>query len=495
VPYLKGQYSSSYIQTVNNKVILAETQYSSKTYSEKLTTFSVGYDATSIKPKESGLVMSSWGNPNGRKTDGTVGYEPFITTVAITDKQNNTILMITIDLQNSPDAYYQYIFKHISDATGVPEDHIYMSATHTHNCPTLNTNTPGNSRYTYWFTERAIQSALNAMADRAPSTMKTASFDTDGMNYSRHYYYYLNNNKSNGKTYFGDQFGQTPQNGETVYRVRQGDETMHLIEFTRTGKKPVLLVNWRAHPHRSGGMQSYSVDADVIGATRTYIESNSDYRFAYFQGAAGNMNTTSRLSGETYKSGKIKEYGNELGRQILANGLPKLKTAATGLIQTQQIMYDAPIDHSQDGRIEEAKALRDFYNNNPDACDTFAEQLEVAAEYGFTSIFHATRLITKYGLGETKTLNINIFSIGNSVGFYTAPAELWDSFSEEMEGLSPFKTTFCVGYCNGSVAYIPYKLDYEYSYEDIYCLLIQDDAINQMKEYYRQYLEIFYNNA
>ena len=495
VPYLKGQYASSYIQTVNNKVILAETQYSSKTYSENLTTFSVGYDATSIKPKESGLVMSSWGNPNGRKTDGTMGYEPFITTVAITDKQNNTILMITIDLQNSPDSFYQYIFKHISDATGVPEDHIYMSATHTHNCPTLSTSTTGNSRYTYWFTERAIQSALNALADRAPSTMKTASFDTDGMNYSRHYYYYLNNNKANGKTYFGDQFGQTPQNGETIYRVRQGDETMHLIEFTRTGKKPVLLANWRAHPHRSGGMQSYSVDADVIGATRTYIESNSNYRFAYFQGAAGNMNTTSRLSGETYKSGKIKEYGNELGRQILENGVTKLKTAATGLIQTKQIMYAAPIDHSQDGRIEEAKALRDFYNNNPDACDTFAEQLVVAAEYGFTSIFHATRLITKYNLGQTKELNINIFSIGNSVGFYTAPAELWDSFSEEMEGLSPFKTTFCLGYTNGSVAYIPYKLDYEYSYEDIYCLLVQDDAINQMKAYYLQYLEAFYTGA
>ena len=492
--YIYSDLSGAFMQTVNNRLLIAETQYKNASYSENLNTFSVGYDSTSIKPKESGLVMSSWGNPNGRKTDGSVGYEPFISTVAITDQNNKTILMITIDLQNSPDAYYQYIFKHISRATGIPEDHIYMTATHTHNCPTINTSTPGNSRYSYWFTERAIQSAIKALSDRTPATMKTASFDTDGMNFTRHYYYYLNNNKANGKTYFGDQFGQTPKNGETIYRVRQGDETMHMIEFTRSGKKPVLVVNWRAHPHRSGGMQSYSVDADVIGATRTYIQNNTDYLFAYYQGAAGNMNTTSRM-GDTYKSGKIKEFGDELGRQIISNGLPQLKTAATGLIQTQQIMYAAPVDHSQDHLIEEAKALQKYYQENPDEMDTLAEQLAVAATYGFTSVFHATRLIAKYNLPETKTMNLNIFSIGNSVGFYTAPAELWDSFSVEMEGKSPFKTTFCLGYTNGSVAYIPYKLDYEYSYEDIYCLFDWSEITVVMMDYYTQYLNLFYENA
>ncbi len=493
--YIYSDLSGAFLQTVNGRLLIAENQYSNASYSESLSTFSVGYNATSIKPKESGLTMSSWGNPNGRKTDGSIGYEPFITTVAITDKQNKTILMITIDLQNTPDAYYQYIFKHISRATGVPEENIYMSATHTHNCPSLNTNTPGNSRYSYWFTERAIQSAILALADRSAATMKTGSFDTDGMNYSRHYYYYLNNDKSNGKTYFGDQFGQTPQNGETIYRVRQGDETMHMMAFTRTGKKPVLVVNWRAHPHRSGGMEKYSTDADVIGATRTYVENNSDYLFAYFQGAAGNMNTTSRISGETYKSGKITEYGNELGRQIIANGLPKLKTAATGLLQTKQINYAAPVDHSGDSMIEEAKALQKYYQENPDKMDTLTEQLAVAATYGFTSVFHATRLIAKYNLGETKNLELNIFSIGNSIGFYTAPAELWDSFSVDMESASPFNTTFCIGYSNGSVAYIPYKLDYRYSYEDVYCFFDWSEITVQMKAYYTQYLEEFFENA
>ena len=58
-----------------------------------------------------------------------------------------------------------------------------------------------------------------------------------------------------------------------------------------------------------------------------YLEKDTGCLFAYYQGAAGNMNTSSRISGETYKSGKIKEYGEEMGRQIMTNGVPKLQSA------------------------------------------------------------------------------------------------------------------------------------------------------------------------
>ena len=267
-----------------------------------------------------------------------------------------------------------------------------------------------------------------------------------------------------------------------------------MVSFERTDKQPVLIVNWRAHPHHSGGMTSYTVDADVIGATREYLHANTNYLFAYYQGAAGNMNTTSRISGETYKSGKIKEYGNELGRQIV-NGTAKLHSVETGLIQTKKIVYAAPVDHTQDDKIEQAKALQAYYQNNPDEMDTYEEQITVAASYGFTSVFHATRLISKYNLPATRDIELNIFSIGDSIGFYTAPAELWDSFSESLEGDSPFETTFCLGYCNGGVAYIPYKLDYYVAYEYFYCLFEQDTAIDQMREYYLNNLNEQYENA
>ncbi len=456
--------------------------------------FRVGYSMVSINTTEKGLTMSSWGNPNGRYTDGTYNYELMATTVAVTDKENNTFLMITVDLQNPPHSFHPQLFKRIEEMTGVPAENIYITATHTHNAPsTSSSSNAGNQEYRIFLFNQLVKGAMEAMADRAPATMKTGSFDTSKMNWSRHYYYYKNNDTSTEKIYYGDQFGQGPQNGETAYHVRNGDTTMHMVSFERTDKQPIIIVNWRAHPHRSGGREKVSLDADVIGATRAYVESKTDYLFAYYQGAAGNMNTSSRLSGETYKSGKITEYGNELGRQLI-NGMNKLQPAETGLIECTKILYDAEVDHSQDSLYDAAVALKEYYYANPDEMNIYENQIAKAAEFGFTSVFHATRLIEKYKLGATKQMELNIFSIGDSVAFYTAPAELWDSFSEETEGLSPFPITFCIGYCNGGVAYIPYKLDYYVSYEYFYCLFKQDDVIDQMQDYYLEHLNKQFGN-
>ena len=457
-------------------------------------TFRVGYSIVSINTTEKGLTMSNWGNPNGRKTDGTYNYELMATTIAVTDKENNTFLMITVDLQNPPHSMHPQLFKRIEELTGVPAENIIVSATHTHNAPgTGSSSNSGNQEYRIYVFNQLVKGAMEALADRAPATMKTGSFDTVGMNWSRHYYYYLNNDTSTEKIYYGDQYGQAPKNGETVYHVRDGDTTMHMVSFERTDKKPIIMVNWRAHPHRSGGREKVTLDADVIGATREYVQSKTDYLFAYYQGAAGNMNTTSRIKGETYKSGKIKEYGQELGRQLI-NGMNKLQPAETGLIETTKILYDAEVDHSQDDKYEDAVALKEYYYANPVEMNVYENQIAKAAEYGFTSVFHATRLIVKYELGATKQMELNIISIGDSFALYTAPAELWDSFSEETEALSPFPMTFTVGYCNGGVAYIPYKLDYYVSYEYFYCLFVQDDVINQMQDYYLDALNRHFGN-
>ncbi len=496
-PYFFSNHADYTVAAVNRGVSLVPKGVDTGLVDTKPASFSVGYSMTDISPKEDGLIMSSYGNPNGRLSKG-LDYPLYATTIAVTDQDNNTFLMITVDLQNSPVELFEEAFQRISQVTGVPAENIYVSSTHTHNVPTITTSSAGNKRYLYQFMDALIRGAVTAMEDRAPATMQTGSFDTQGMNYSRHYYYADPNGKytdaqGNKISYFGDQFGTPPTDKSLIKRVEPGDETMHMIAFQRTGRAPVLVVNWRAHPHRSGGKESYTVTADVIGALREYIHANTSYQFAFFQGAAGNMNTSSRISGETYKSGKVKEYGDELGRQIVDNGLPKLKDTPTGKVQATKIIYAAPVDHSEDGRYEEAVELNNYYKNYPDLMDTYEEQIAKATEMGFSSVFHAQRLIKKYGMDATYNLELNIFSIGDSVGFYTGPGEFWDSVSEEMEERSPFGTTFCLGYSNGNVAYIPYKISHYSSYEYHYCLFTQDDTVMKMMDIYEENLKKFYN--
>ena len=507
--YLTSDKSGYSFYTVNNRVMYGTSKPQS--FTEKLSTFSVGYSIVDITPTESGLTMSKWGNPNGRETDGSVGYALKATTVAITDKQNTTVLMITLDLQSIGDAYAEQFSQIISAATGVPADQVYISTTHTHNCPSITDGSQGNARYVAFLGSSLVTGAVNAMADRGSATMKTGQFETQGLNYTRNYYYYLNNDKTTEPIYFGDQFGQAPQNGEKIYRIREGDHTMHMIEFTRSGKQPVLIVNWRAHPHRSGGMWQYSSDADVIGATREYFQNNTNYLFAYYQGAAGNMNTTSRISGETYGNKNngvanyIKVFGNEMGRQIVTNGIPKLKTAATGLIQTDSYVYAAPVNHDDEIYYEDAQRLWDYHHANPDLMDSYAEQIAEANSLnpdgtrkyeGVYSVYHAQQIIARHNLGETKDIHINTFSIGKSVAFCTSAGEIWDRVGEEMEERSEYPETWFMAYCDGGVGYIPYGVAGNYeSYEYYSCVFKQDEVILQIMDYLEDFLDKQWKNA
>lgn len=502
--YISSDKTGYKFYAVNNCLMYGKS--APKTFNQNVSTFSVGYSITNITPTESGLIMSKWGNPNGKFTDGSVGYELMATVIAITDKQNTTVLMITLDLQSVGDGYVNRFSKLISQATGVPEDHIYISVTHTHNCPSVNTGSQGNTRYVAQLSNALIDGSIRAMADRSPATMKTGQFETQGLNYTRNYYYYLNNDKTTEPIYFGDQFGQTPQNKETIYRIREGDHTMHMVEFTRSGKSPVLMVNWRAHPHRSGGMFKYSSDADVIGATREYFQTNTKYLFAYYQGAAGNMNTSSRISGETYKSGKIKEYGDEMGRQIMTNGIPKLKTAATGLIQTDSYVYAAPVNHDDEIYYEDAQRLWDYHEANPDKMDSYQEQINEANSLnpdgtrkyeGVYSVYHAQQIIARHNLGETKNISLNTFSIGDSIAFSTSAGEIWDRVGEEIsDQRSPFPETWFMAYCDGGVGYIPYGVAGNYpSYEYYSCVFKQDEVILQIMDYLEGFLDKQWVNA
>ena len=503
-PYLVSDREGYSFYAANDCVMLSTEQPQS--FEQNVSEFSVGYGIVDITPTETGLTMSGWGNPNGRKTDGSVGFPLMVTTTAITDRENKTILMITVDLQSISDTYADDFSKRISFATGVPADQIYITATHTHNCPSLSLSYQGNARYHAMVGTAMQTSAVNAMADRAPATMKTGQFETVGLNFTRNYYYYLNDDTTTEPIYYGDQYGPRPANGEKVYRVREGDHTMHLIEFTRSGKQPILIVNWRAHPHRSGGMWKYSSDSDVVGATRAYFHENTDYLFAYYQGASGNMNTFSKISGETYKSGKIKEFGIEMGRQITKNGLPNLKPAETGLIQTVSYTYAAPVNHDDECYYENAQRLLDYFYANPDLMDTYNEQIAEANSLnpdgtpkyeGVYTVYHAQKIVARHELGETKDINLNAFSIGKSVGFATATGEIWDRVSEELElERSPFPETWFIGYCDGSAGYIPYGVAGNYpSYEYYSCVFKQDEAILQVLDYLEGFLKDQWANA
>ena len=71
---------------------------------------------------------------------------------------------------------------------------------------------------------------------------------------------------------------------------------MQLIKFTREGAKDIVLMNWQGHPRGHAGRKNNILsDVDQI---RKVIEEKLDCDFAFFLGASGNVNNSSRIPEE-----------------------------------------------------------------------------------------------------------------------------------------------------------------------------------------------------
>lgn len=344
--------------------------------------------------------------------------------------------------------------------------------------------------------DQFAESASLAMADRAAATMEMGSFEVEGLNFVRHYQY---TDADGILRYFGDNFGTATYNSTTDH-VTQADRTMYLVKFTRQGQD-ILMANWRVHPHMTGGSSKYAVSADIIGTTRKYFEEKSGMHFLYLQGAAGNINEISKLSGEKHGYNYV-QYGEALSDQMMAAlEAGCLSFAATGQLQVDNYSYTALADRPSEEEYNAAKAAKaayeEFLEANPGA--TSAQKRAFCESYGYLTHFHFNNVITRYGLNDTYQLPLNVISLGDELAFFTAPGELWDTVSMEVEEASPFAMTMCVGYSQDHFNYFVYdptnggEMTYE-SYESNNYRFVAPDTINDMIAYWNLTLNELYSN-
>lgn len=457
--------------------------------------FRVGYGTMSITPAKQGLPLSGYGNSADR-TSTAVWDDLYVSATAITDAQNNTVLLITCDLQRPQEAVTDVIRTHISRSTGVPFENIIISASHSHSTPDLYSSNALIKEYLTLLYNRFTQAALQAMATRVPATIEAGIVQevkdpNSGkyMNFTRHYSY----TGSDGQIhYYGDNFGSPPTTSEekaTLQHVAPADHSMQLLRFVRQGQKDVLLCNFAAHPTMTGGSDQAVISSDFVGPLRDTVQVEANCYFVFVQGAAGNMNPTSRISGEIpYGKDHYRQYGTALA-QVVIDKAQQLTSVETGQVQSAHCEYAARVfKHTQE---EVAKASE--FNKL-----SYAEKKAQYAQWGYTSIFHASSILSKANLGVTENLELNVISIGSQIAFFTAPGELWAETGLEMKADSPFTYTFTNGYSNGDWKYFTdgAAADGTYeSYEGFYTRFVAPDTIQGMKAYWKEALNLLHSNT
>ena len=353
--------------------------------------FQVGYARVDISP--------DYDVPYASNTYSTHVEERLYATCIAFREGSNTILLFHNDLIGSYIDPIGPARKDIEKATGIPVDNIMVNATHVHRAPRTGptyVDMRNVTRYHEDLRAWMVEAAVAALADIKPATAYTASIETEGLNFVRHY------NMEDG-TVAGDNFG----NAKAGYasHVSEPDRELTLVKFAREGCKDIILVNFATHPHHARGT---FLTSDIVGVMREKMEKEMDCSFAWFTGAAGNVNPHSKITSENA------ETTYEGKGEALADYAKKAAKNFT------------PVDT---GRVQ---IIKHIFEAKPKEEGGYAPEI-----YMYT------------------------FSIGD-IAFVSAPYEMFSENGKYIKENSPFDVTFICTLGFYAVGYIPSNDAYEY---------------------------------
>jgi hypothetical protein len=298
-----------------------------------------------------------------------------------------------------------------------------------------------------------VESIEKALEDRKEITgVYAGSVEAEGLNFVRHYVL------ENG-TYAGDNFGDfkaSPIAGHAT----EADPTMHLVKLTRNGGKDIVLANWRAHATRTGwgkGAPAKDLSADFPYMFRSVLEAQADCCSVFLQGAAGNINASSRMKEENITLDYI-AHGAKLAYYAVKGLESSMKPITLGPIRVRPIDLELPCNKPDPELAKHAQEVVDYWEK----CNDIVATTAFGMQYGIRSPYQANAQVWRANLPEREILPLGAVTMGDwAIAF--APDELFDTISVSTEEASPYAMTMTLGYTNGAKGYIPSAFGFEYT--------------------------------
>ena len=402
--------------------------------------FQVGFGRENITP-DFPVALSGGGDPN-RISESVVDYI-YTTCIAITDTTGKTVLLVTTDVQSV--GFEVAITKAVTEATGVAEENIILCTTHNHSGPAQSTTKEGGKEFKSILINGIATACKQALEDRVPATMSAGEIMADGYVFPRHY-------KMMDGTYAGPSYGNLID--EQIESIAyEGDSTLQMVQFTREGKKSVLLMNLGAHATFFSSTSIKTLSSDFPGPLREHIEGNSDVLVAYFMAAAGDQTPSTRYKEKDHNLGH-RDYGKAVGTLVL-DALPSLQSVNTGEIKLVAMEHTGKTNYQGIERLAEAKEIYDIYLEKG-----YAKGTAAAKAAGFISVYDARSIVNRSEMPETQPIELGAMAIGD-VSFVFASFEMFSDTGRYIRENSPYGMTFistlswadCYGYIPSDIGF------------------------------------------
>ena len=411
--------------------------------------FKVGYAIVDITPTED--VPLNTGEMLTKTKE-----KLYATCVAIKSGEN-TVLLYSLDIKNMSSSFDHLAKSKIKLATGIAAENVMINTMHNHSAPC--TDVPaGNSALLRWRMDLANkigELAKEAVADLSDARPYIGSGKTTNLAFVRRYIYEDGSCVTNGPA-------------PIVKHETEADDEVQVIRFVREDKKDVVMANWQAHVAHAISVYPGTISGDYVYHARKTVESgNGDVLFAFFLGAAGNINLNVRIQELNRANGSYAIVGKQLGQEILAT-LDNMTAVNASESEATSEVYAAQLRASTEEEYNRAKAFMALGLKESDA--KYAAKLK---EYGFQATKEMELAYKFYKRSGSHNMNIGAISLGD-ISFVCVPYEMFDTNGMEIKAATPDKMTFILAYTGDALGYIPsinsvpngsyevYNTDYKY---------------------------------
>jgi neutral ceramidase len=357
------------------------------------------------------------------------------------------VALVVCDVVSLPREISEQARKIVAQKTGIPEEHVMISANHTHTGPVILTypsryNLTGEMKriaeqYTAQLPGRIADSVIAAAAKLQLAQMRSGVGREDSLGFNRRYF------MTDGT------IGWNPGklNPKIARPAGPTDPAVPVIYIETTDEKPIAAyVNFAVHQDTTGGLQ-FSADYSHTLSKALAAAKVPDLITLFAIGCAGNVNhidVTRKERQTSYE--EAARIGGVLAGEVL-------KT-----IQRASVISDARIRVSREIlRLKVPELTRDEI----EWAHRTQETAGGAKPAPFMDLVRAGRDIQLESRhGEPFDAEVQVVAIGGQLAIVGLPGEMFVELGLALKQDSPFPITIGTELANGALSYIPNQQAY-----------------------------------